>query len=160
MNRPKKTKRKFDDRQRDADRFMQAISQPPTRDEYERVMLKHRVLAREVVSQRAILDGVNKEIVGLRRTLAHETKLRQDMHTGVQAAKESLVQVRAIHVPWEQKGPLTDEVFCSGCGHNWPCPTLEAIREPEQLVITSLMEMKLELESSLEEQTKGAKPQS
>lgn len=154
MNKPKKTKRKFDQGGvKSHDQLRELLRRPPTQDEYDALRVKLRATEKAEHSLRNVLSGVSKEVHGLRRTLNHEIKLRQDMHNGVQAAKESLAQVRSIHVPWDEPGRLLDKPFCSGCGHEWPCPTIEAIREPEQLVITSLMEMKLELESSLEAQS-------
>jgi len=122
----------------------------PTRDEYEDLKAKYVAVTRDANMATKLAADLDQENRQLLRSLKHERKLREDMHNGVQAAKESLAQIRQLHIPWDETGPLTTIVFCRGCGHEWPCETLQAIREPEQLVITSLQVMKLELEASVE----------
>lgn len=139
---------------------MEFLYRPPTRDEHNRVKLKLQAAEKELRQMQDVAAGVIKELASVERTLRHEIKLRKDMHAGVQAAKESLDQVRKIHQPFDTTGPLTTKHYCAGCGGEWPCRTLNAIREPELLVITSLQEMKLELETSLQDSQGDDKSQS
>lgn len=77
------------------------------------------------------IDVVNNAETHIRTTRAviaiADAELAEKDATITELQKR-LTRVEALHVPWKT-------AVCSNCGYDWPCPTIEALRQtPDKIV--------------------------
>lgn len=77
---------------------------------------------------------LEKTLADMERTTAHEIRMRESMQESHKLIKESFAQLRNMH-----KKDYAN--MCTECMKPFPCPTIVALKEPTDFVITDLIKM-------------------
>lgn len=106
----------------------------------------HRSEHLELLALRSANQTLAKDVSELERKLKAREKLTADMHNNHVLMRQSLADIRTMHMPTTRYKPDGDPIeVCSTCGCMWPCNTYSVIAMPEQVAITGLLMIEQDL---------------